>query len=293
MKKAVIAIFTLTGMLLAGCSAELPIADMTDLTEQPTEVVNEQTEQPAPNDEHIFLSDSNSEIDTAESYLPSDKTEDTTHAILPVSEEPDEAEPKHEDKPQAEEAKKVQEEKPAEKAVKKSDKTPTPVANTGLEIVIPTTEPEPSEPAKTEPVPQPEKPATPTPTPTVEPTPAPTPEPTPEPQVEMETMGGGFNSDVLAAINEARALHGNAAMSLDGGLCAKALEHAKEMARQGKRFHSCGGVESVSDSSSSARTIGARSAIHASDLELNAGLTSLGVGSVKINGKQYTCVIGR
>ena len=106
-------------------------------------------------------------------------------------------------------------------------------------------------------------------------------------------MDSGFNNAVLDAINEARALSGNAPLSLDGSLCETALAHAKEMAKQGAIFHACGGVESVSDSTGSGKTIGTRSAIHASDLELNAGLISLGVGSVTYNGKQYTCVIGR
>ena len=146
----------------------------------------------------------------------------------------------------------------------------------------------PQTPAATEP---PKPAATATPKPTPKPTPEPT--PTPEPEPEMEIMGGSFNSAVLAAVNEARAEYGNAPLVLNSGLCAQALAHAKAMAERGEIFHSCGGVESVSNDSRSARTIGIRSAVHASDLTLNAGLTSLGVGSVKIGDKQYTCVIGR
>lgn len=176
--------------------------------------------------------------------------------------------------------------------------TMKPVASATLEIKLPKAED--TEPERT-PDPMPEPTAAPTPEPTKEPTPEPTPEPTKEPtpeptsepQDDTEVMGGSFNSAVLDAVNEARALSGNAPLSLDSSLCAQALSHAKEMAQQGKIFHGCGGVESVSDSNESGRLIGMRSAIHASDLELNAGLTSLGVGSVKINGRQYTCVIGR
>ena len=277
MKKTAIAIFTLTGILLAGCSAEPTIS----LTEQPSAAITEEAKGNAPDDERISLSDSKTNIGTAEPTLSTEKVEDASPSVQPKKEESNEAPSTPNEKTKGEaKATKASETAPKVKANDTPKATAKPVADTEAKIVIPSAEPEKSEPAKTEPTPQPEKPA-------------PTVEPTPEPQPEPEVMGGGFNSDVLAAINEARALHGNAAMSLDGGLCSQALEHAKEMARQGKRFHSCGGVESVSDSSGSARTIGARSAVHASDLELNAGLTSLGVGSVKTNGKQYTCVIGR
>ena len=280
MKKTAIAIFTMMGMLLAGCSAELPVADMTAPIEQPTAAIVDESEEIKPDIEDITLSDSNSgSIKSDSPVIKEQRDEDSVPEKKPETDVKEQATKAPENTPKE------------ENATQKS--TPKPVAETKPKMDSPSTTSKPSQPVKAEPVPQPEKTATPAPTPTAEPMPAPTPEPTPEPQAKMEVMGGGFNNGVLAAINEARALHGNVAMSLDGGLCAKALEHAKEMARQGKRFHSCGGVESVSDSSSSARTIGARSAIHASDLELNAGLTSLGVGSVKINGKQYTCVIGR
>lgn len=53
----------------------------------------------------------------------------------------------------------------------------------------------------------------------------------------MEIMGGSFNSAVLSAVNAARAENGNAPMALDGGLCAKALAHAKEMAERGEIYH--------------------------------------------------------
>lgn len=121
---------------------------------------------------------------------------------------------------------------------------------------------------------------------TAEPTSKPTPKPTPE----IEVMGSSFNSAVLAAINAARAENGNAPMVLDGGLCAKALAHAKEMAERGEIYHSCGGAESVSNAAGSGSTIGTRSAAHATGLALDADRSRLGVGSVKIGDKQYTCV---
>ena len=288
MKKAFLtaAIFTITGILLAGCSVAAPSDDIADPNELPTVTIVDESEEISPDIEDIILSDSNSgSIKSDSPVIKEQRDEDSEHEKKPETDIKEQATQAPENTPKAKE----------EDATPMS--TPKPVAETKPKMDSPSAAPKPSQPVKTETVSQPEKPVEPTPVPTVEPTPEPTteptPEPTPEPQPEMEIMGGGFNKAVLAAINEARALHENPAMSLDSGLCAKALEHAKEMARQGKRFHSCGGVESVSDSSSSGRTIGARSAIHASDLELNAGLSRLGVGSVRINGKQYTCVIGR
>lgn len=106
----------------------------------------------------------------------------------------------------------------------------------------------------------------------------------------MEIMGGSFNSAVLSAVNAARAENGNAPMALDSGLCAKALAHAKEMAERGEIYHACGGAESVSNAAGSGSTIGTRSAAHATGLALDADRSRLGVGSVKIGDKQYTCV---
>ena len=106
----------------------------------------------------------------------------------------------------------------------------------------------------------------------------------------MEVMGGSFNSAVLAAVNAARAEYGNAPLVLDSGLCAKALAHAKEMAERGEIFHSCAGAESVSNAAGSGSTIGTRSAAHATGLALDTDRSRLGVGSVKIGDKQYTCV---
>lgn len=106
----------------------------------------------------------------------------------------------------------------------------------------------------------------------------------------MEIMGGSFNSAVLAAVNAARAENGNAPLVLDSGLCAQALAHAKAMAERGEIFHSCAGAESVSNAAGSGSTIGTRSAVHASGLALDADRSRLGVGSVKIGDKQYTCV---
>lgn len=106
----------------------------------------------------------------------------------------------------------------------------------------------------------------------------------------MEVMGGSFNSAVLAAVNAARAEYGNAPLVLDSGLCAQALAHAKEMAERGEIFHSCAGAESVSNATGSGSTIGTRSVAHATGLALDADRSRLGVGSVKIGDKQYTCV---
>lgn len=106
----------------------------------------------------------------------------------------------------------------------------------------------------------------------------------------MEVMGSGFNKSVLAGVNEVRAQNGNAPLKLDSGLCAKALAHAKEMAERGETFHSCGGAESVTGSTAGGKSIGIRSAGHATGLALDADRSRLGVGSVKIGGKQYTCV---
>ena len=106
----------------------------------------------------------------------------------------------------------------------------------------------------------------------------------------MEVLGSSFNNAVLTAVNESRADYGNAPLTLDGGLCAKALAHAKEMAQRGEIFHSCSGAEAVSNSTESGRSIGIRSAAHATGLALDADRSRLGVGSVKYNGQQYTCV---
>ena len=108
---------------------------------------------------------------------------------------------------------------------------------------------------------------------TPKPAPKPTPESTPVPEPEL-----------------ARAENGNAPMALDGGLCVKALAHAKEMAERGEIYHACGGAESVSNAAGSGSTIGTRSAAHATGLALDADRSRLGVGSVKIGDKQYTCV---
>ena len=271
------ALITLTG-ILAGCARSLPAANDTTYR-PPVETVKPQETQAASDMEHIILSDSKSDSNLDTAVIPSANPE-TEEKEAPETAKPEEAKkpvstPRPTEKPTT---------KPPETTRKPPKPKTAPAATASLEITIS------KESEETEPTPQPEKPK---PTKAPAATSAPTPEPTPTPQPEMEVMGGGFSSDVLDAINEARALQGNPALSLDGGLCAKALEHAKEMARQGKAFHSCGGVESVSDSSGGGRTIGARSAIHASDLELNVGLTSLGVGSVRTGDKQYTCVIGR
>ena len=173
---------------------------------------------------------------------------------------------------------------------KKPVQTPKPAATATVEIKTPGKQDEekPTETAKPKPDPTPEPTLKPAPEPTPEPTPVPTQEPDPEPQ--MEVMGGSFNSAVLAGVNEVRAQNGNAPLKLDSGLCAKALAHAKEMAAKGETFHSCGGAESVTGSTAGGKSIGLRSAAHATGLALDADRSRLGVGSVKVGDKQYTCV---
>jgi len=179
---------------------------------------------------------------------------------------------------------------------KKPVQTPKPAATATVEIKTPGKQdeekpaesPKPEPTSKPAPAPTSEPTPEPTPAPTPNPTPEPTPVPTPEPQ--MEVMGGSFNSAVLAGVNEVRAQNGNAPLKLDSGLCAKALAHAKEMAAKGETFHSCGGAESVTGSTAGGKSIGLRSAAHATGLALDADRSRLGVGSVKVGDKQYTCV---
>lgn len=106
----------------------------------------------------------------------------------------------------------------------------------------------------------------------------------------MVEMDWNYNLEVLRGVNENREFYGNAPMALDSDLCAKALAHAKEMARQGKIFHDCFGTESVSNSNESGYVMGIRSSVHASGLALDADHSRLGVGSAIYNGVQYTCV---
>lgn len=191
---------------------------------------------------------------------------------------------------------------------KKPVQTPKPAATATVEIKTPgkqdeekpaespkpepTSKPAPAPTSEPTPEPKPEPTSKPTPAPTPEPTPEPTPVPTqePDPEPQMVVMGGSFNSAVLAGVNEVRAQNGNAPLKLDSGLCAKALAHAKEMAAKGETFHSCGGAESVTGSTAGGKTIGLRSAAHATGLALDADRSRLGVGSVKVGDKQYTCV---
>ena len=105
-------------------------------------------------------------------------------------------------------------------------------------------------------------------------------------------LGSGFNKAVLAGVNSERAFQGVPAVSLDGRKCAKALAHALAMAKTKKVFHAGLGYEAVTDSTSSGRSIGKRCANHAGDLAVNTELHTIGVGSVKAGGKQYTCVYG-
>lgn len=268
MKKAVSAfvIIALIGVLCAGCTAKSP-----DVSASPDSERIRATETTTPAEatqaaSELILSDSSQNNDTPqqsevpEVYAP--KAQDKDQEQQP---EKTSSAPKASDSPSKTEepaAKPQKTEKP-ETAATKAPQTP---AATGSQ-----------EPAAT---------ATP------KPTPKPTPEPTPthEPEPEMEIMSGSFNSVVLAAVNAARAEYGNTPMALDSGLCAKALAHAKEMAERGEIYHSCGGAESVSNAAGSGSTIGTRSAAHATGLALDADRSRLGVGSVKIGDKQYTCV---
>ena len=264
MKKAVsaFAIITLIGVLCAGCAAESP-----DVSASPDSETIRATETTTPDESsqaasELILSDSSQNNDTPQqSEVPevnAPKAQDKDQEQQP---EKTSSAPKASDTPaKAEEpAEKPQKTEKPETAATKAPQTP---AATG-----------------------PQEPAT-----TATPKPTPEPTPTPEPEPEMEIMGGSFNSAVLAAVNAARAEYGNAPLVLDSGLCAQALAHAKEMAERGEIFHSCAGAESVSNAAGSGSTIGTRSAAHATGLALDADRSRLGVGSVKIGDKQYTCV---
>lgn len=272
MKKAVsaFAIIALIGVLGAGCAAESP-----DVSASPDSERIRVTETTTPGEatqatSELILSDSSQNNDTLQqSEVPevnAPKAQDTDQEQQP---EKTSSAPKASDTP-------AKAEEPAEKP-QKTEKPET-AATKAPQTPAATKSPKPAATATPKPTPQP------TPEPTQEPT------PTPEPEPEMEVMGGSFNSAVLAAVNAARAEYGNAPLVLDSGLCAKALAHAKEMAERGEIFHSCGGAESVSNAAGSGSTIGTRSAAHATGLALDADRSRLGVGSVKIGDKQYTCV---
>ena len=264
MKKAVsaFAIITLIGVLCAGCAAESP-----DVSASPDSETIRATETTTPDESsqaasELILSDSSQNNDTPQqSEVPEVLTPTPQETEQEQQPKKTSSAPKASDTPaKAEEpAEKPQKTEKPETAATKAPQTP---AATG-----------------------PQEPAT-----TATPKPTPEPTPTPEPEPEMEIMGGSFNSAVLAAVNAARAEYGNAPLVLDSGLCAQALAHAKEMAERGEIFHSCAGAESVSNAAGSGSTIGTRSAAHATGLALDTDRSRLGVGSVKIGDKQYTCV---
>lgn len=269
MKKAVsaFAIIALIGVLGAGCAAESP-----DVSASPDSETLRVTETSTPGEaaqatSELILSDSSQNNDTPQqSEVPEVNAPTAQDKDQEQQPEKTSSAPKTSDTP-------AKTEEPAEKP-QKTEKTvtrapQTPAATKSQESTAPVT-------------------PKPTPKPAPEPTQEPT--PTPEPEPEMEVMGGSFNSAVLAAVNAARAEYGNAPLVLDSGLCAKALAHAKEMAERGEIFHSCGGAESVSNAAGSGSTIGTRSAAHATGLALDADRSRLGVGSVRIGDKQYTCV---
>lgn len=268
MKKAVsaFAIIALIGVLCAGCAAESP-----DVSASPDSERIRATETTTPDESsqatsELILSDSSQNNDTPQqSEVPevnAPTAQDKDQEQQPEKTSPA---PKASDTP-------ATPEEPAAKS-QKTEKSETAATKA------------PQTPAATKPQ---QTAASATPKPAPKPTPEPTPIPEPEP--EMEIMGGSFNSAVLSAVNAARAENGNAPMALDGGLCAKALAHAKEMAERGEIYHACGGAESVSNAAGSGSTIGTRSAAHATGLALDADRSRLGVGSVKIGDKQYTCV---
>ena len=272
MKKAIsaFAIIALIGVLCAGCAAESP-----DVSASPDSERIRATETTTPDESsqatsELILSDSSQNNDTPQqSEVPEVNAPTAQDKDQEQQPEKTSSAPKAPDTP-------AKAEEPAEKP-QKTEKPETAATKA------------PQTPATAEP---PKPAATATPKPTPKPTPEPTqePTPTPEPEPEMEVMGGSFNSAVLAAVNAARAEYGNAPLVLDSGLCAKALAHAKEMAERGEIFHSGGGAESVSNAAGSGSTIGTRSAAHATGLALDADRSRLGVGSVKIGDKQYTCV---
>lgn len=272
MKKAVsaFAVVALIGVLFTGCATESP-----DVSTAPDSETIRVTETSTPGEaaqatSELILSDSSQNNDTPQqSEVPEVLT--PTPQETEQEQQPEKTSPA----PQASDTPATTEE-PAEKPQKteKPEATvtrapQTPAATKSQESTAPVT-------------------PKPTPKPMLEPTQEPT--PTPEPEPEMEVMGGSFNSAVLAAVNAARAEYGNAPLVLDSGLCAQALAHAKEMAERGEIFHSCAGAESVSNAAGSGSTIGTRSAAHATGLALDADRSRLGVGSVKIGDKQYTCV---
>lgn len=272
MKKAIsaFAIITLIGVLCAGCAAESP-----DVSASPDSERIRATETTTPDESsqatsELILSDSSQNNDTPQqSEVPEVNAPTAQDKDQEQQPEKTSSAPKAPDTPaKAEEpAEKPQKTEKPETAATKAPQTPA--ATKSQESTAPVT-------------------PKPTPKPMLEPIQEPT--PTPEPEPEMEIMGGSFNSAVLAAVNTARAENGNAPLVLDSGLCAKALAHAKEMAERGEIFHSCGGAESVSNAAGSGSTIGTRSAAHATGLALDADRSRLGVGSVKIGDKQYTCV---
>ena len=272
MKKAVsaFAIIALIGVLCAGCAAESP-----DVSASPDSERIRATETTTPDESsqatsELILSDSSQNNDTPQqSEVPEVNAPTAQDKDQEQQPEKTSSAPKAPDTPaKAEEpAEKPQKTEKPETAATKAPQTPA--ATKSQESTAPVT-------------------PKPTPKPMLEPIQEPT--PTPEPEPEMEIMGGSFNSAVLAAVNTARAENGNAPLVLDSGLCAKALAHAKEMAERGEIFHSCGGAESVSNAAGSGSTIGTRSAAHATGLALDADRSRLGVGSVKIGDKQYTCV---
>lgn len=268
MKKAVsvFAIIALIGVLCAGCAAESPD---TSISTNEESVHTAETSTP---DESSQITSEFSLSDSKQNHIaPQQSKIPEVHTSLPKEKEQEQRSEKSSPGQKASDMP-AKTEEPAEKP-QKTEKPETAATKA------------PQKPAATE---SQEPAATATPKPTPKPTPEPT--PTPEPEPEMEIMGGSFNSAVLAAVNAARAEYGNAPLVLDSGLCAKALAHAKEMAERGEIFHSCGGAESVSNAAGSGSTIGTRSAAHATGLALDADRSRLGVGSVKIGDKQYTCV---
>ena len=141
------------------------------------------------------------------------------------------------------------------------------------------------------------KPKTTTNTTTTQTTPKATPRPTAKPTAtlapQMEVLGSSYNNEVVRGINACRADFGvTTQASLNSSMCAKALAHAKEMAKAGKRYHSSlGYTEMVSSAKIGGYGMGQDTCVHVSAFASDE-ITQIGVGAVRYNGKQYTCVIG-
>ena len=102
---------------------------------------------------------------------------------------------------------------------------------------------------------------------------------------------------VMSSINEMRNEDEVNNGILDAELCKKAQAHADEMAKKGKRFHGCGGTESIGEGISitddGARYMGVRLTAHNGNLAREE-YTKFGIGAaIGKNGNVFVCVIAR